>query len=152
PRPSLHGEGRRPVGRSAKCSRSIRVSRIPIAPIVGAVLALGIAAASAQTAPIPGEAGTPRPNRPEGSSEISVTSGPTGVTIYIAIAEVSPGSNGAPGSDDTIGSVDGSSCSATPMDVGNSSVGWVRAGVEANPGTVPYTVTCDNGYFGVAWV
>src|SRR5690606_9032304 len=36
--------------------------------------------------------------------------------------------------------------------IGNSSVGWVRAGIEANPGTVPYTVTCDNGYFGIAWV
>lgn len=129
------------------------MSRTPFAAAtIGAVLALGLATASAQTAPIPGEAGTPRPNRPEESSEISVTSGPTGVTIYIAIHDVSLGSDGVPGSGDTIGSGGGPNCSATPMDVGNSSVGWVRAGIEANPGTVPYTVACDNGYFGVAWV
>lgn len=98
----------------------------------------------------PGDPITPRDNKPR--EEISVVSGPDGVTIFISIVEETPGTDGAPGSPDTISTSDGPSCSASPMDIGNSSTGWVRAGLEAHPGTTPYSVSCDNGYFGIAWV
>lgn len=123
---------------------------LPSAFVLAACLGLWPNTVSADE-PVPGGAYGTGGNKPD-SAQISVTSGPSGVTIYIAIAEMSPGSNSAPGSGDTISGGGGPSCSATPMDVGNSSVGWVRAGIEANPGTVPYTVTCDNGYFGIAWI
>ncbi|PKN81925.1 MAG: hypothetical protein CVU47_04940 [Chloroflexi bacterium HGW-Chloroflexi-9] len=38
------------------------------------------------------------------------------------------------------------------MNIGHSSAEWVQAGLDANPDTVPWTVSCDTGYFGVAWV
>jgi hypothetical protein len=38
------------------------------------------------------------------------------------------------------------------MNIGNASAGWVRDGLAANPDTVPWTVSCNNGYFGIAWV
>ncbi|RJQ12102.1 MAG: hypothetical protein C4558_02330 [Dehalococcoidia bacterium] len=38
------------------------------------------------------------------------------------------------------------------MNIGNAAAGWVREGLQANPDTVPWTVNCDTGYFGIAWV
>ena len=94
----------------------------------------------------------PDPQSPTASSQISVVSGPDGVTIYIGFVELAPGSDGSPGADDTISLTDGPSCTATPINIGNASVGWVREGLEAHPDTVPWGVNCDNGYFGIAWV
>lgn len=112
-----------------------------------AVLAVGVASAEP---PRPGDPITPRDNKPR--EEISVVSGPAGVTIYIGVVELAPGSEGSPGDDDTISVTEGPNCTATPMNIGNASVGWVREGLEAHPDTVPWSVSCDNGYFGVAWV
>ncbi|MEZ4503142.1 MAG: hypothetical protein R3C39_10995 [Dehalococcoidia bacterium] len=86
------------------------------------------------------------------STEINVVSNADGVTIYIGLVELAPGSEGSPGDDDTISVTEGPNCTATPMNIGNASVGWVREGLEAHPDTVPWSVNCDNGYFGIAWV
>jgi hypothetical protein len=100
--------------------------------------------------PRPGDPITPRDNKPH--EEISVVSGPNGVTIYIGLVELAPGSEGSPGGENPISTDAGPNCTATPVNVGNASVGWVLEGLEAHPGTFPWGVNCDNGYFGIAWV
>jgi len=74
------------------------------------------------------------------------------VTIYIGVLETGSGRQGAPGSADSVSAPDGPNCSASAINVSDTSAGWVRAGLAANPGTVPYSVSCDDGYFGIAWV
>lgn len=91
-------------------------------------------------------------NKLAGSAAISVVSGDEGVTIYIAIAETTPGSPGAEGEEELISGPDGPSCTADLMNIGNASLGWVRQGLEEHPDTTPWFVICDNGYVGVAWV
>ena len=109
-------------------------------------------AARAQASPESGEPATPMENRPEVSVEITVESGPGGVTIHIESETLTPGSPGGPGTPHAPGSSDPPDCSATPVNVGDHSTGWVTEGLEANPGTFPWAVNCDNGYFGIAWV
>ncbi|MDP9180644.1 MAG: hypothetical protein M3O21_02855 [Chloroflexota bacterium] len=38
------------------------------------------------------------------------------------------------------------------MDVGLGQMEWLLAESQLHPGDAPWTVTCDDGYFGVAWV
>ena len=83
---------------------------------------------------------------------MSVVSGPAGVTIYISMVELGPGNAGGPGDDEPISVTEGPTCTATAVNVGNASVGWVLEGLEEHPGTLPWGVNCDNGYFGIAWV
>lgn len=92
------------------------------------------------------------PSAPSTPGGIEVLATDAGVTIFIGITNTTPGSPGAPGSSEPVNGPDGPACTATPMNIGNASSGWVQAGLEANPGTVPWTVTCDSGYFGIAWV
>lgn len=95
---------------------------------------------------------TPKVSAPTVSSDVRVASGPSGVTIYIGITTTTPGSSGTPGSTELISSPGAPECTATPMNIGHGSAGWVQDGLAANPDTVPWTVSCDTGYFGVAWV
>lgn len=87
-----------------------------------------------------------------GKATIEVVSAPSGVTIYIATTVVTPGTS-SPG--ETTVSQSGSggpSCSANPMNIGNSSTDWVRQGSAEHPGATPWMVQCDDGNVGVAWV
>lgn len=101
--------------------------------------------------PTPGEAGSARAGRPD-VVDINVTATDSGVTIFVGITSTTQGSPGNLGSSEPISGPDGPTCSATAMNIGFQSAEWVRAGLEANPDTAPWTVTCDDDYFGIAWV
>lgn len=94
---------------------------------------------------------TPNPSLPD--SDVTVRSTDNGVTIFISVTQTSPGHSGDPSSDGTtLGNSDGPVCTAAPMDVGLGQMEWLLAEAQIHPNTVPWTVTCDDGYFGVAWV
>lgn len=92
----------------------------------------------------------PQPMLPK--ADINVVSAPSGVTIYIATTASMPGAAPAPETTIAQGGSGGPSCSANPMNIGNSSTGWVQQGAAEHPGATPWMVQCDNGYVGVAWV
>ena len=99
-----------------------------------------------------GERPRPDPGSPS-SPNISVTSGPNGVTIYIAVTQQTPGSSGADST--TSGSVStGSqrSCSADAMNIGLSLSAWYQSEAPNHPGETPWSVVCDDGFFAVVWV
>lgn len=102
--------------------------------------------------PTPGEGRASGGNKIPGSASVSVTSSDRGVTIFISIVETLPGQPAAPGSTQVVNGPAAPSCAVTPMNIGSASAGWVRDGLAANPDTVPWTVSCNNGYFGIAWV
>lgn len=102
--------------------------------------------------PQPGQPGTPMGSLPNEPAHLSVRSGPSGVTIVISMTATTPGQSGRNPSTTTIGGPAAPVCTTTPMNIGNASVGWVREGLAANPNTLPWTVNCENGYFGIAWV
>src|SRR5688572_16393385 len=69
--------------------------------------------------PQPGQPATPRPNTPGGS--VNVESGPNGVTIYIAVAQQTPGSaDGSPSSGGAVSTGSQRSCTADAMNIGLS--------------------------------
>ncbi len=102
--------------------------------------------------PIPGDPGTPGNNK-EGTS-VSVQSHKDGVTIFISVTNTSSGHPGDPAADGSGIGGDSSapSCTAEIMDVGLGQMEWLLAESQLHPGDAPWTVTCDDGYFGVAWV
>ena len=144
------GRHRQPAGR-----RAVRRARGAAAAFgLIALVAMGVAwaspgAARAQAPATPGDPAPPMQDRPEVTVEISVESGPDGVTIYIESETLTPGTPGGPSAP---GSPDSPTCTAAPVNVGDASTGWVTDGLEANPGTFPWSVNCDNGDFGIAWV
>ncbi len=113
---------------------------------------VGSGTAHGEVAPVPGDPAPPMPDRPESSVEITVESGPDGVTIYIESETMTPGNPGDPGTTGPDGTTDAPSCTAAPVNVGDASTGWVAEGLEDNPGTFPWAVNCDSGHFGIAWV
>lgn len=94
----------------------------------------------------------PDPQTPSTALTIDVVSGPDGVTIYISVVGLTPGDDGTPGTDDPVDVTEAPTCTASPMNIGNASAGWVREGLLEHPDTVPWWVLCDSGYVGVAWV
>ena len=137
-----------------------RVRRAALLPGLAALAAAGLAWAGTGTAygesqPAPGDPAEPGSGRPESSVEVTVESGPDGVTIYIESETLTPGSPGlpgGPGGPGAPGSGDPPDCTAAPVNVGDTSADWVTEGLEANPGTFPWAATCDNGYFAIVWV
>jgi len=129
----------------------MRVRRVALA-LVGLFCALGVVGNAYANPPTPGSAGTPMQNLPDEEVTIDVASSGSGVTIFIGTTTTSPGSAGSPGTPDLISDPGSPVCTATPMNIGHESAGWVQAGLAANPGTIPWTVSCDNGHFGIAWV
>ena len=124
-----------------------------LATLVGLLVGMSIVApAFGEPTYTPGGGLTPRPDRPDSQVDVNVASSESGVTIFIGITTTVPGTTGSPGSPDLISNPSGPECTATPMNIGHVSAGWVRAGLAANPDTVPWTVRCDDGYFGIAWV
>lgn len=101
----------------------------------------------------PDEGGyTPNPDLPE--TTISVQSNEDGVTIYIGITDTSPGVPGDDVSDGdgTGGDSSAPSCTAEVMSGGLDVLAWLMAEAPLHPGEVPWTVQCDDGFFGVVWV
>ena len=93
------------------------------------------------------------PDRPTEEPTVSVTSGPNGVTIYVAVTQQSPGSSGADST--TSGSVStGSqrSCTTDAMNIGLSLSAWYQSEAPNHPGATPWSVVCDDGFFAVVWV
>ena len=131
---------RRPVNRQL----SLRVL------VVLCVTAMGVPAGKISAQQSADGGYTPQPGMPV--AEIRVASSPSGVTIYIGFRTVIPGSPGSPGSDGPQSGSGAPSCSASPVNIGNASIGWIREGLAAHPDTTPWAVNCSNGYFGIAWV
>lgn len=98
--------------------------------------------------------GRPRPDPGIPTSpDVSVSTGPNGVTIHIAVAQTIPGtsgSGGTPGSAVSIGAQP--SCEADSMNVGLSLSTWYQREAPLHPGESPWTVVCDDGYFAVVWI
>ena len=126
------------------------VSRVRRAAAVLGLFALavvGLAWAGAGTAhgesqPAPGEPAPTMENRPETSTEVTVESGPEGVTVYIESETQVPGSPGSPGGPGgPSGPGDPPTCTATPVNVAETSADWVTEGLAANPGTFPWAAT-----------
>lgn len=103
--------------------------------------------------PDPDDGYTPQPDTPP-AAEIIVDSNNDGVTIYISITDTSPGIPGDAVSDGdgTGGDNSGPSCTANPMELGLGHMEWLLAESPLHPGDSPWTVECDDGYFGVVWV
>ncbi len=128
---------------------------LPAAALASAVLLLAPAPAPAR-ADVDGGY-DPDAGGPQVTTEVTVTSGPDGVTIFIESEEITPGSDGSPGGDDTSGdgtpgSGEAPECQAAPINIGHTSTTWVVEGLQENPGTYPWGVNCDDGSFGIAWV
>lgn len=117
------------------------------------VLLLALTASTALADPprTPGGSLAPRPDRPAAEVETTVVTSESGVIIYLGIRETTPGAPGAPGSGDLIGDLPVPSCSATATHLSESS-DWAREGAAAHPDAIAWGVTCDDGYFGIAWV
>ena len=94
----------------------------------------------------------PDPNAPTTSGTISVGTGPTGVTIYITTSQTGAGQEATDPTTEIGGGPTDPACVATPMHIANDAPTWIYDGLHDNPGTVPWGVRCDNGYFAVAWV
>ncbi|MDI6857199.1 MAG: hypothetical protein QME71_02665 [Dehalococcoidia bacterium] len=93
---------------------------------------------------------TPNPDLPQ--ADISVDSGPDGVTIYIAVSETSPGSSSDSSSSTGPDASGGWSCTADVMNIGNASREWFERESAFHPGEAPWVVRCDNGFFGIVWL
>ncbi len=85
-------------------------------------------------------------------ADVSVNSGPNGVTIYLAVTESSPGTAGNISSTTTNGSGGGWSCSANIMNIGNASRAWFQSEAPLHPDQAPWVVTCTNGFVDVVWL
>jgi hypothetical protein len=103
--------------------------------------------------PDPDDGYTPQPDTPP-AADISVQSHDDGVTIYISITDTSPGSPGdvVSDGDGTGGNSSAPSCTADVMNVGLGLLEWLMAEAPLHPGAAPWTVHCDDGFFGVVWV
>jgi hypothetical protein len=123
-----------------------------LAAIVAVLAVLGAWRGALADGPKPGDPATPGNNLPEAS--ISVKSTNNGVTIYIGITNTSSGSPSdvVSGGDGTGGNASAPSCTASVMNVGLGQMEWLLAESPLHPGDAPWTVQCDDGFFGVVWV
>lgn len=122
------------------------------------ILAVGLAlfafaATDAARAQSPGD-DRPRPDPGIPTSpNVSVSTGPNGVTIHIAVAQTVPGSSGSSGSSgSTVSTGSQPSCKADAMNIGLSLSAWFQREAPLHPGESPWTVVCDDGFFAVVWI
>lgn len=126
------------------------VATLLLALVLGLVFVVFPEAARGQTPG--GDRPRPDPGSPS-SPNVSVTSGPDGVTIYIAVTQQSAGSSGADSTtSSSVSSGSQRTCSADIMNIGLSLSAWYQAQAPLHPGASPWTVVCDDGYFAVVWV
>jgi hypothetical protein len=116
------------------------------------IVAVAIVRLNALSVDADGGGYTPNPGLPQ--TNISVKSNGDGVTIYIGITGTSSGSPGdvVSGGHGTGGDASGPSCTASVMHVGLGQMEWLLAESPLHPGDAPWTVQCDDGFFGVVWV
>ncbi len=117
-----------------------------------AFLASTLPSAVRADGPMPGQ---PRPtgsNKTPESSEVFVTSAPSGVTIFISLTSTRPGRPGIPSASEVVAGPVTPVCTAAPLNLGNSTPGWIGEGLLLNPGTTPWGVSCTDGSFTIAWV
>jgi len=93
---------------------------------------------------------TPNPDLPQ--ADITVASGPDGVTIYIAVSETSPGSSSDSSSSSATGGSGGWSCTADVMNIGSATREWFERESLLHPGDAPWVVRCENGFYGIVWL
>ncbi len=126
-----------------------------LSPPIYIVMICLLAAALLLPSPAVAEVGggyDPDSEAPETTTEVTVESGPDGVTIHIAVEGTTGGEPGLDGTDGTVVEPDLPACGASPVNVGSTSTEWVQEGLAANPGTLPWSVSCDDGSFAIAWV
>lgn len=122
--------------------------------LLAAAPALALLLAAAPAAAEPDGGYDPDAGAPRTTTDVTVASGPQGVTIYIESERVTPGTGGGPaaGGGSPGGGGAQPTCQASPVNIAHTSTGWVRQGLSENPGTFPWGVSCDDGSFGIAWV
>jgi hypothetical protein len=102
--------------------------------------------------PQPGDSGTPAENM-EGVTT-SVESNDNGVTIYIGIADTSPGgsvdnSSGGVGNG---GDYSSWSCTSDVMNIGQASLEWFQEESAKHPGEAPWIVRCNDEFISIVWL
>lgn len=128
-----------------------RISRIGLAFVAATLLAAGTTGVSHADPPTLGGPAKPMGSLPTANTTLEVVSGEAGVTILVSVVGFSPGSPGAPGST-TIVEGPTPECTSHPgPPSGNSSI-ISQQQYWAHPGSVPFFVSCDNGYLGIVWV
>ncbi|NJD66813.1 MAG: hypothetical protein FIB00_16500 [Chloroflexi bacterium] len=95
----------------------------------------------------------PDPGRPD-STNVSVTSGPNGVTVYIRVTEQSPGSVGGPSSNSSVSTASTRSCRLSVHNIGIvlSQSPWYQQERAAHPNHVFGSVFCDDGFSTFVWI
>ncbi len=91
----------------------------------------------------------PSPAIPQ--TQVWVSSGPYGVTIYIQTSATTPGYPGSPGGVSYYAPPP-PRCFSFAMSIGNATAYWIYIGLLQHPGTLPWFVVCTNGWSGVVWV
>ncbi len=88
------------------------------------------------------------------SASVSVRSGPNGVTVYISVAQESPGAGPASSSSTSISTGRARSCRISAQNIGNvlSTSPWYQAEQAAHPDHVFGSVSCDDGFFAFIWI
>ncbi len=88
------------------------------------------------------------------SASVSVRSGPNGVTVYISVAQESPGAGPASSSSTSVSTGRARSCRISAQNIGNvlSNSSWYQAEQAAHPDHVFGSVSCDDGFFAFIWI
>jgi hypothetical protein len=98
----------------------------------------------------PGGGYTPNPDLP--AADVRVESGPNGVTIYIAMSDLSPGSSTDPTGGDSAPDSGGPSCRVDVMNIGVGTLPWFEEEAPLHPGELPFLLYCDDEFLGVVWI
>lgn len=95
----------------------------------------------------------PDPGRPD-STNVSITSGPNGVTVYIRVTEQSPGSVAGPSSSSSVSTGSTRSCRLSVHNIGIvlSQSPWYQQERAAHPNHVFGSVFCDDGFSTFVWI
>lgn len=88
------------------------------------------------------------------SASVSVRSGPNGVTVYISVAQDSPGTGPASSSSTSVSTGRAPSCRISVQNIGIvlSNSPWYQAEQAAHPDHVFASVSCDDGFFAFIWI
>lgn len=88
------------------------------------------------------------------SASVSVRSGPNGVTVYISVAQESPGAGPSSSSSTSVGTGRTRSCSISVQNIGIvlSNSRWYQQERAAHPDHVFGSVSCDDGFFAFIWI
>ncbi|MCC6178018.1 MAG: hypothetical protein IT305_22175 [Chloroflexi bacterium] len=88
------------------------------------------------------------------SASVSVRSGPNGVTVYISVAQESPGAGPASSSSTSVSTGRARSCRISAQNIGIvlSNSAWYQAEQAAHPDHVFGSVSCDDGFFAFIWI